>query len=1180
VSDYHEYGVDAAVPARTHKVVTGTSSSAGQWRRTHVDPLGQTFREDRNAPAGYDMRLQRTYDAMGRVLTEWPYRTTSGGSSWTLLVGLRRHHAYDDLGEVVLTGLDYNTDSALTEVSQDRITGHEVEYVWDDGAWWLDRHTYIYPEWNSATKVRVSTRRIRQTGLGAGNLTAEEIHIDRYGVGTSTRTYVHADQQKTVVRTDIPGSDTAVEMTAVHGLPRTDRDQYGLVVTHAYDALARRIQSSDPRAGTNAWEYSETGLLERHADVFGQETEYAYDADGRLILTTDPLGKQTRHAYDAHGRVTNTWGSAAYPTWMEYDAFGRLHKLHTYRSGAGFGGASWPDPGPGDVTTWNYDVDTGLLTSKVDAATNAVTYTYDHFSRLKTRTWAREKPGGGPLVTTYNYWTTGELGSINYNDDTPMIQYQLFRDGEVWVISDELGVRGFVRSDTYYDHFRESFNPSGGGLYGHYLQTNRQVGSLSSTNVPGRVRGFESNNGANNVWTFDTKGRFASIGSSSGMINHQFTYLADTPVVSGVASRNYENTRLTRTITHGPGYRVVQVANAGANGTLTYAYPDHDDAGRRLKMTRSDTTAGALDHGASWNYTYNDRGELASGVKKNASGAHFPGLSNQYDYDPIGNRVEWRTGGDASGANLRAIGYTADALNQYTGIDPVDPYDVMGDVTPTGSVVTVDGFATERRDSWFRREIDAANGSTAVYATNVVQVVNGGVTTATEVVTFVPEAPEVREYDADGNLTRDGRWVYTWTAENRLRKMETRDDLPAGVPNLTLEFKYDHLGRRIQKVVKVDDTTVLDRRYAWMGRQLKWEVNSAGSVVKSYEWGPDLSQTMEGAGTVGGLLRVTDHGGAWESWLAFPCYDGNGNVMGLAGYATGNILAKYEYDPYGRLIRITGDPALAAANPFRFSTKFQDEETGLSEYGYRYYDPESGRWLNRDPIGVKGGPNLYSFSGNSLVQNIDFLGLTLVEFYGIKNGVKHKISRINELEVTYKDHLGGGGIGHNTGGSFNANKAHEIDSKCKILKVTLELSVKSGLRKEEDLKNGEFIGIIEHGEIDRDGSSISLPLDEAVIAHEFGHAEGFWSKIDFIREKLKPYGGTFENKNKVVAAYINATNAIEVRKASNAGANARTIGYFYNGPFGKDNPARGYHPGGNPGVTKRFDHSWTVFKND
>jgi hypothetical protein len=113
--------------------------------------------------------------------------------------------------------------------------------------------------------------------------------------------------------------------------------------------------------------------------------------------------------------------------------------------------------------------------------------------------------------------------------------------------------------------------------------------------------------------------------------------------------------------------------------------------------------------------------------------------------------------------------------------------------------------------------------------------------------------------------------------------METWDDLPAGVPNLTLEFKYDHLGRRIQKVAKVDDTTVLDRRYAWMGRQLKWEVNSAGSVVKSYEWGPDLSQTMEGAGTVGGLLRVTDHGGAWESWLAFPCYDGNGNVMGLAG---------------------------------------------------------------------------------------------------------------------------------------------------------------------------------------------------------------------------------------------------------------------------------------------------------
>jgi hypothetical protein len=45
---------------------------------------------------------------------------------------------------------------------------------------------------------------------------------------------------------------------------------------------------------------------------------------------------------------------------------------------------------------------------------------------------------------------------------------------------------------------------------------------------------------------------------------------------------------------------------------------------------------------------------------------------------------------------------------------------------------------------------------------------------------------------------------------------------------------------------------------------------------------------------------------------------------------------------------------MSESNPFRFSTKYQDDETGLLYYGYRYYQPVTGRWINRDPIGEKG----------------------------------------------------------------------------------------------------------------------------------------------------------------------------------------------------------------------------------
>jgi RHS repeat-associated protein len=69
---------------------------------------------------------------------------------------------------------------------------------------------------------------------------------------------------------------------------------------------------------------------------------------------------------------------------------------------------------------------------------------------------------------------------------------------------------------------------------------------------------------------------------------------------------------------------------------------------------------------------------------------------------------------------------------------------------------------------------------------------------------------------------------------------------------------------------------------------------------------------------------------------------------------------------------------MATANPFRFSTKYQDDETGLLYYGYRYYDASTGRWLSRDPIEESGGVNLYGFVYEDANKNIDLLGFSIV----------------------------------------------------------------------------------------------------------------------------------------------------------------------------------------------------------
>jgi RHS repeat-associated protein len=80
--------------------------------------------------------------------------------------------------------------------------------------------------------------------------------------------------------------------------------------------------------------------------------------------------------------------------------------------------------------------------------------------------------------------------------------------------------------------------------------------------------------------------------------------------------------------------------------------------------------------------------------------------------------------------------------------------------------------------------------------------------------------------------------------------------------------------------------------------------------------------------------------------------------------------------PFGEVIRATS--SITPFIPMRWSTKYSHVETDLVYYGYRYYNPSTGRWLSRDPIGEKGGLNLYSFTKNVPPQNIDPLGLRLV----------------------------------------------------------------------------------------------------------------------------------------------------------------------------------------------------------
>ena len=225
---------------------------------------------------------------------------------------------------------------------------------------------------------------------------------------------------------------------------------------------------------------------------------------------------------------------------------------------------------------------------------------------------------------------------------------------------------------------------------------------------------------------------------------------------------------------------------------------------------------------------------------------------------------------------------------------------------------------------------------------------------------------------------------YTWNAENRLTSVE-----PMAPKNgdKKLQFAYDHMGKRVLKKVWTYTagswgTPTAETKYVYDGWRVIMELDGLNNdvVTRKYTWGLDLSGSSEGAGGIGGLLATEDTASttttAPDDRTFIYCYEPNGNVGQLVETTTGTnygtIAAKYEYDPYGK--RINSATPGEYDQPYRFSTKPVDDETGLGYWGYRYYSYDLGRWISRDPIGERGGLNLYGYVENHPSLGIDPFG--------------------------------------------------------------------------------------------------------------------------------------------------------------------------------------------------------------
>ncbi|MBN1315001.1 MAG: RHS repeat-associated core domain-containing protein, partial [Anaerolineales bacterium] len=210
-------------------------------------------------------------------------------------------------------------------------------------------------------------------------------------------------------------------------------------------------------------------------------------------------------------------------------------------------------------------------------------------------------------------------------------------------------------------------------------------------------------------------------------------------------------------------------------------------------------------------------------------------------------------------------------------------------------------------------------------------------------------------HDHNGNLLDDGINQYEYDLENHLIRVIRKAD---GQP--LAEYGYDALGRRVTR------TTVLDgvvTHFYYLGNRVIEEQNLAGETQAFYVYGSGVDE-----------LFFMDRGGE----RVFYHQDALGSVVGLTDQA-GNWIEEVAYSPYGQVVVLDGDGAVQAGsqvgNPYLFTGRRWDAETGLYHYRTRAYHPERGRYLQRDPLGYADGMNLYQYARSNPVTNSDPSGL-------------------------------------------------------------------------------------------------------------------------------------------------------------------------------------------------------------
>ncbi|CAA6690077.1 MULTISPECIES: RHS repeat domain-containing protein [unclassified Lentimonas] len=642
---------------------------------------------------------------------------------------------------------------------------------------------------------------------------------------------------------------------------------------------------------------------------------------------TDAAANETNYTYHPQdslgaGRVASTSDALNQVAYQSYNTLGRVIR-------------TWGDT--------DYPVEFSF--DEFGAQTQMITYRSGDESDLWTQsTWPALPPSGDTTIWVFDEATRLLTAKTDASGESVTYDY---------TTAGRMSVRYWARDD----------------LSGNPLKTSYVYDSFTGERIAVDYADTTPDLG----YTFDRMGRLETVSDATG--TRSLDYTADLRLdhemldaafygSNSVLTRSYEDGNETNGLNRRyAGYDLTNSGGVSSASSATYGYDsygrlnsvaDANDTFTYGYLADSDlleSTASSV-HTATYSYETNrDVKTVVDNVVSSLSVSKYT-----YSYDAIGRRLDRIQEGTAFAQDS----FDAFDYNDRSEVTDSDRY-LGTDTSDQSSPVVGDIFDYDYDPIGNRLSSSAASNTS--YTTNELNQYTS--------ITGQSIAPT---HDADSNQTQSAAgWTYQWDAENRLIEAYSFTE------DKKLEFVYDYMGRRVQKSVIVisSGVTISSERFLYVN----WNViatfeiqNSQVTLQNSYTWGLDLSKSMQGAGGVGGLLKSSTPQSPIETH--YFTYDVNGNVSELLD-ASGAIAAHYEYDPFGNVTRSSG--AYANVNPFRFSSKYLDAETGLYYYGYRYYDAQVGRWLNADPLGESGGVNLYAFVANEGINSFDLFGLVVCE---------------------------------------------------------------------------------------------------------------------------------------------------------------------------------------------------------